>query len=995
MSDHLSRSRSLWISFVVALLGLAPAAPATASADLPGRAPALGVPQPGSRDPRAGEAAFGPAQDRRDKKDKKDAAEAKDDGDKKDGDKKKDKDEPKEPPFEKAVKGARELKGLFNLYVKEDEGQYLLEITPDQLETPFLFNPTLVSGIGQNFIYPADMLPEYVVSFHRVGKTIQLIKRNTLFQASAASSMHAPARVAVPDAVVGQAKIESQPHPDRKSLLVDLSSFVVDDLEGMSLALRTLYEVPYQLDKDGSSIALCKAFPQNVDFETVLHFKTPEVKRSLLYAADSRSLLVRFHYSISRLPETGYRPRLGDDRVGHFMTLLDDYSDDRADVPTLRYITRWHLEKKEPAAALSEPKQPIVFYLENSIPKEYREAVRQGVLGWNAAFEPLGFKNALVAKDQPDDPDWDAADVRYASLRWIVAPNAGFAQGPSRINPYTGEIFDADIRFSADMIRRVRREFGELVAPVALPARPGSGAQGVVAQALAGWTSGLGPLPIGLLLDGPGDGSVAQAAWPPLGAGRRAGQPRAALGYCDYAQGLQHEAALGWNVLQARGALDPASEEKYINDFIVHVTLHEVGHTLGLRHNFKASNLYPFDRLQDAALTSRTGLTGSVMDYIPVNLAPEGKPQGQYWQTNVGPYDRWAIEYAYRPIASDTVEGEKPELEKIAARCAEPALAYGTDEDTNTGSPRGMDPTSSMFDLGGDILAFYRSRADIARELFAKMESRFGEPGTRYQKLRLVFSEGIGEIAPAAINVPKYIGGIRHYRDHIGDPNGRLPYDPVPAAEQRAALALLNDEIFGPQAFKFPAHLLNKLAVERFPDIEGTIYQIDRNDPPIHALVLAMQSGSLDRLYHPITLNRLSDLETHYGPKEQPFTMAEMFSSLRKAIWSEVDARGNIDSFRRNLQRKHLQTLVGLVVQLDPAAPEDARTLARADLQAIRRGIDALLGPTGRPAPAGARLDEVTRAHLDETRARITAALDAGLQRQLPAPPAGPGRPGA
>src|SRR5437867_8635650 len=318
------------------------------------------------------------------------------------------------------------------------------------------------------------MLPEYVVSFHRVGKTIQLIKRNALFQASAASSMHAPARVAVPDAVVGQAKIESQPHPDRKSLLVDLSSFVVDDLEGMSLALRTLYEVPYQLDKDGSSIALCKAFPQNLDFETVLHFKTPEVKRPAIYAADPRSLLVRFHYSISRLPQTGYRPRLADDRVGHFLAMVDDYSDDREEQPTVRYITRWQLEKKDPSAPLSEPKQPIVFYLENTIPKEYRDAVRRGVENWNPAFEAIGFKNALVVKDQPDDPDWDAADVRYSTLRWIVAPNVGFAQGPWRINPYTGQIFDADIRFSADMLRRVRREFGELVAPVALPARPGS-----------------------------------------------------------------------------------------------------------------------------------------------------------------------------------------------------------------------------------------------------------------------------------------------------------------------------------------------------------------------------------------------------------------------------------------------------------------------------------------------------------------------------------------
>jgi hypothetical protein len=938
-------------------------------------------------------------------RDKKKAAEesGKDQGDKKDAQAKDDKDQPKEPPFEKAVKGAKELKGLFTVYVKEDENKYLLEIAPDQLEVTFLLNPTLVSGVGQGFIYPADMLPEYPVAFHRVGKTVQLIHRNALFRADAASTLHKPASMAAPDAIIAQAKIESFPHPERKSVLVDLGSLVLNDLEGMSLALKAVFEAPYQMDKDASSLVFLKAFPQNVDFETLLHFKTPEVKRPVLYAADPRSMLVRFHYSIARLPETGYRPRLADDRVGYFLAMMDDYSTDSPDEPTVRYVTRWQLEKKDPAAPLSEPKQPIVFYLENSIPEEYRAAVRQGILGWNPAFEAIGFKNAMVVKDQPDDPDWDAADVRYSTIRWIVAPNATFAQGPSRINPWTGQIFDADIRFSADMIRAVRREYDELVVPVARPgAAAADGGTAALLRSLRGWTSMLGPIPIDRLLGDDLDTAGSGGAWQAPGAGTRPGMPRAALGYCDYAQGIAQQAALGSSVLAARGLSDPETRARYLNDFITHVTLHEVGHTLGLRHNFKASGIHPYDRLQDEALTTRVGLTGSVMDYIPVNLAREGRHQGQYWQTTVGPYDRWAIEYAYKPIASDSIAGEKPELETIAARSADPMLAYGTDEDTFSGSPRGIDPTSNMYDIGGDIFTYYTNRAAIARELFGKMEGTFSEPGTRYQKLRLVFAQGIGEIVPAAVNVPKYVGGIRHYRDHIGDPGGRLPYDPVPATEQRQALAFLTREIFGPEAFKIPPQLLNKLAVERFPDIEGTIYQIDRNDLPIHALVLTIQSVPMDRLYHPISLSRLNDVEARYPSRDQAFTMAEMFSSMRKAVWSELDTRSNVDSFRRNLQRKHLTTLIGLAVQMDPACPEDARTLARADLRAIRRGIDllvgnstdAVLGPGGRPA-AGARLDDVTRAHLDETRARITAALDAGLQRQLPRPAGAPGAQGS
>ncbi|HEV8701478.1 MAG TPA: zinc-dependent metalloprotease [Candidatus Polarisedimenticolia bacterium] len=902
--------------------------------------------------------------------------------DKKD-EKKDDKDAPKEPAFDKVVKGTKELQGLFRVYFKEDDAKYFLEIAPDQLDVPFLLNPTLVSGIGQGFIYPSDMLPEYVVAFHKSGKTVQLIHRNTLFRADESSTLRKPATLAAPDAIVGQAKVESQPHPDRKSVLIDLGSIAVGDLEGLTQPLKQVFESPYQLDRDGSTLAFAKNFPDNLDFETVLHFKTPEIKKPAVYAADPRSMLVRFHYSLSRLPQTGFRPRLADDRVGHFLAMMGDYTDDRPDVPTVRYVTRWQMEKKDPAAAISEPKQPIVFYLEDSIPKEYREAVRQGVLGWNPAFEKIGFKNALVVKEQPDDPDWDAADVRYSTLRWIVAPNAGFAQGPSRINPYTGQIFDADIRFSADMLRNIRHEYEELVAPIA--ARPGDGSvpaeTAALLRTLSGWTASLGPFPLDSLI-GALDGTPgAPAGRAVLGAGSRPGVPPASLGYCDYATGLAHEAALGWSILQARGGLDEKAQQAYIDDFIVSVTLHEVGHTLGLRHNFKASNSLPFEKLQDAALTSRAGMTGSVMDYTPVNLAPEGKPQGEYWQRNIGAYDFWAIEYAYKPIDAPSTAAERPELDRIASRVSEPGLAYGTDEDTFTGSPKGIDPTSNMWDLGSDILTYYSSRAGLARELIGKMEDRFNEPGLRYQKLRVVFAQAVGELAPAALNVPKYIGGIRHYRDHIGDPNGRLPYDPVPAPEQRAALAFLNQEIFGPDAFKLPSRLLNKLAVERFPDIEGNFWTLERIDLPIHTVVLALQSIPMDRLYHPIALGRLLDIEERYDGKDKAFTMSEMFSSVRRAVWSELDGRASINSFRRNLQRKHLQTLIGLAVGSEPSTPEDARTLARADLMAIRRGIDAVLGRVEGPAP---RVDVITRAHLDETRARITAALDAGIQRQLP-----------
>ena len=151
---------------------------------------------------------------------------------------------------------------------------------------------------------------------------------------------------------------------------------------------------------------------------------------------------------MSERPSTGYRPRLADDRVGHFVNTIEDYSDDSRYSATKRYVNRWHLEKQDPSAALSPPKQPIVFWLENTIPVKYRDSIRDGVLMWNKAFEKIGFKNAIEMKINLTTPIGIRemfATARYAGSR---VTDAGFAQGPSRTDPGTGQIYDADIRFS-------------------------------------------------------------------------------------------------------------------------------------------------------------------------------------------------------------------------------------------------------------------------------------------------------------------------------------------------------------------------------------------------------------------------------------------------------------------------------------------------------------------------------------------------------------------
>jgi hypothetical protein len=733
-------------------------------------------------------------------------------------------------------------------------------------------------------------------------------------------------------------KIVSQPHPDLGSILVDASEIFLIDY-GMVGAITQQLKVPYTFDKGNSYFSQLKSFPLNTEVEVTLHFKSTK-PQPLFSLTDSRSMFHRYHYSMSALPETDYKPRIADDRVGHFFTLFQDYTSQLEDTPYKYYITRWNLQKSEPKYKVSKPSKPIVYWIENTVPVEFRDAVRQGILLWNKAFEKIGFQDAIEVKQMPDDADWDPADVRYSTIRWIVQPQGYYAVGPSRANPFTGEIYDADIRISADYIRYYYREFGEFVTT-------------------ASWkemeTGNLWPL-----MDPPQD------------------LPPGKIPYsCNYAAGMAHQMAFGWNLLLSRDMVsnNPEDLKKFVQDAIVDLIVHEVGHTLGLRHNFKASANIANDKLTDPEYTRDVGVSASVMDYNPVNLAPAGQKQGNYFQSTLGPYDYWAIEYAYKPLDPDSKESEKQMLEKIAERVAEPLLQYGTDEDAYGLSTRGIDPSCNLFDLGSDPVLYYNQRLDMAQELWKNIPKKFEKNGERYQKFRLVFGQGITEYAIAAANVPKFIGGIYYRRDHIGDPNGRIPFTVVPADKQRQALKMLTSRLFSPDAFQFSPDLLNKLAPQTNWDFEGTPWRRLRVDYPIHGIIQLVQASSLFRLYDPLVLQRLQDNEIRFEKGETPFTMAEMFQDVRQAIWAELPNMQDINSFRRELQRMHLYILTRILINEPSSLPHDAVTLARADLSEIKNQIDQKLGSS--------KVDVYTRAHLDETRAKIEAALTAQIQKSM------------
>ena len=860
---------------------------------------------------------------------------------------------PKDKAFAEVVKDAKVIKGLFTVYHTEE--QTYLEILPDQFDKTYMLSLTCESGIGEAGFYAAANCGDTAVMFHKQGKIVQLVAKNTRFVADENSPMERAVRHSFSDSILGSAKLESLPQPERKSALVDLGGLLLTDIPMMGYQLEAAFRIPYRFDQKNSYLGMLKAFEKNVEIETVAHYAAEQIPVPPLLppgapppltpppprnTPDVRSMQFHFRYSLSELPQAGYRPRLADDRVGHFTTQIEDYSTSDASFETSRrYINRWHLEKQDPSAALSRPKQPIVYWLENTIPVEYREPIREGILLWNKAFERIGFQDAIEVKQQPDNADWDAADARYSTLRWFNGyPDAGFAEGASRVNPLTGEVYEAMIRFDAGMTRFLHRQLNELLVPVAMP-----WLQQTQKAFLAPWHSG-------------------------------------SAEFCDIAQGAALDAEFSYDLLVARG-MNPEGPDgqKFIHEYLMELAAHEVGHTLGLRHNFRASTIHTLEQAQDAELTAREGLTGSVMDYIPTNIAEHGLKQGQYHQTMLGPYDYWAIEYAYKPINATTPEGELPELSKIASRASEPLLAYDTDEDAGIGrGPFDMDPLVNRFDFGSDPLKYYAHRVKLAEEVWANMETKLEKPGEGYQVLRRSFNVAFGQEGYGLLLASKYIGGVYHYRDHVGDPGNRLPFNPVPAAKQKEALELLRAHLFSPGAFQFSPQLLNKVASTRFTDFTDFAANANtRFDLPIHEMVLSLQTDVLDRLYHPIVLSRILDSEVKVEARADAFSVGMLFAELQDSIWAETKTPGaslNIDSYRRSLQRAHLRKLIGMVLH-DTAVPEDAQTLARQNLTSLRNQLQAAVNKPG------VKVTPETHAHLNESISRIDEALKANMQR--------------
>ena len=887
------------------------------------------------------------------------------------------------PEWDKVVDGATRLEGLFALYYNEKEQKLFMEIRQDQYDKELILPIAIARGAGMAYLggETLNFGDQWLISFRRAGERLLVIRRNIRFRADTGSPQADAVKVSYNDSVIKAIPIKSEKQ-DGRQVLVDLADLLMTDLAGINI----------QPDPTRSTWAKVKAFPKNVEIELSAVFNMGH-GGFFSFGDDSvpdpRGAQVVIHYGLSMLPATTYHPRLADDRVGHFLSVIKDFSRDVHETPNQRYVTRWNLEKEKQGAEKSPPKQPIIFWIERTVPREYRQYVRDGILEWNKAFEKIGFIDAIQVRDQQSDDEFDPEDIRYNTFRWI-STSAGFAMGPSRTNPKTGEILDADIIFDEGMIRYLRQQYVRTVGiPEGMSLLLRGERQGFFKLFAAELPMFEDAQP---LLD-----RVLQenrtALLEPFGQSSRqqAAEGLAACPGCQMGPGMQRQLGLLSAVLAARGELEPGGKvpEKFIAQAIKEVVMHEVGHTLGLRHNFKASSALSLAEVNNPEITAKKGNSGSVMDYLPANIALKGEKQGDYFSPTIGPYDYWAIEYAYKPVDGNEAE----ELAKIAAKAAAPDLIYGTDEDLMSNP----DPRINAFDLG-DPLDYAKQRIKLVQTSLDKLQERVVAKGEGWQRAREAFALLLGELAHATALSVDYVGGEYTCRDHRDDPGGRPPMKPIEIAKQREAIRLVQDEILSAKAFQFKPELLRQLAPDHWYDrFSSGGYQY-----PVLQRVLSIQRMAVAHFLDGRVLHSVQEAGLHAEPGQEVLQIAEVFNALTDAIWTELpatdadlkkDQKIALSTIRRNLQREHVTRLARLVLGPKPDsglslmvlifggggghdAPADARSLARHHLREIDARVGRVLGATGK----NVQIDDASRAHLEEVREQIEKVLKASLE---------------
>lgn len=823
-------------------------------------------------------------------------------------------------PYEKFTDGRTAQHGLFTIW-RSKEGDIALELRPDQFNQDFVELGVPVNGVGDGlFSGITDLQNCRILRFVHTDNRVAILFPTTRFLARPNSPEEAAVQAGTASSVAGVAKVLSVDKATG-NVVFDASPFLQDitDVADFLTLLNGGHTInpmgSYRFDAQQSYFGKTKSFPDNAVITANQTFSTLNAQY-MDNVPDGRNIQIALQYDIAAIPpDDRYMPRFYDDRVGYFVNAHADFSSDDSFNKDANYIVRWNI-------TLSHP---VVYYLSNTIPTRYRAPIRKALLTWNNAFARIGLPNAVQVKDQPNDPSFDPDDIRYNVVRWLTENHdGGFAEAQLLYNPYTGEMIKSGIVIDSDLMR-----YGKFDYPVEV----GTGAT----------------------------------------------SPRAAmLGEVEYARGEREQFGFGMTALAIAGAANGyAIPEKFADQFLDSIVLHESGHDFGLRHNFIGSEAYSAKELQDPVFTARHGVSSSVMEYSPINIWPKGTRQGQYFQTALGPYDYYAIKWGYAPVAgARSPQDELPTLHRWASLWKNPTYAWSSDEDVSWYNGAGVDPRNQQWDLTNDNIGWCGAQMTMAQNLLRTVDRRFPRAQGSYDDLQTAFAMLLGKSESCSEILGRYIGGEYVSRSLRGDGTATLPLSAVPMATEARAFKVLESNVFSANAWNFSPRLLREMVTQyRYDDWDGNLPL--RHDLAIEDYANFTQMITLARMFDPVTLQRLDDMSFKYGTGHT-MDIGDLFTWMQSAVYGDVShpKGGDIPLVRRDLQRSYAAMLSRLANSPRPGTPPDAQALARYELGALRTQLGASLRAN--------RLDLLTRAHLAALNADVSRALNAQMVLAAP-----------
>ncbi len=759
----------------------------------------------------------------------------------------------KDVSWNDAIKDCEYLPGLFPLYQDTVTGKTYLQISKKHLANEYIYVSHVLNGLLDAGSFTGYYGRSKIFAIEKYFDKIDFYQENTNYYFDPNNAMSRAAHANINRPLLASEKIVAQ--DDSLGFLIEADKlFLAESFEQIKSSPKPKDKGDKfslgNLSKDKNRFLQIDNYPENTELTVQYTFeKNYPTHYGREAVTDARSVNITVQHSLLEVPENDFQSRPDDARIGFFMQRKTDLTSTSAK-PYRDVINRWNLQPKNSNQSVSEPVEPIVFWMENTTPVELRPIVRGAVLQWNDAFEKAGIKNAIVVKQQPDTASWNAGDIRYNVLRWTSSPNPPFGgYGPVFTNPRTGQILGADIMFEYVFFKNrvLRQDIYDAF----------SSSQHDPKSCLASST-------------------------------------------------LQVGNVFAKTVMETFD-MDSVQQNELVRQSLYYLVMHEVGHTLGLSHNFKGSTMLSLPEIHDKKVASDKGLYGSVMDYPWTNISPEHKQQGLYAATKPGPYDYWAIEYAYSRELNDQ-EKDKARLLKILSRSHARDLAFGNGADDMNKPGKGIDPRIMLFDMSSDPIGYSIEQLDLVNATLLKLKEQYQKEGDNFHNLANAYHVLIRTYRTFIRSVSRWVAGVYIDRTMIGQTDELPQYRPVEKAEQLRALNTLSKYAFAPEAFEIQDNLYPFLQYQR----RGWDHFDTNEDPNIHERALNIQKDLLNHLLHKNVLRRISD--THLYGNEYPLSL--YLQDLTDAIF-EKDMNGAVNSFRRNLQVEYVNRLVGIAKPTD------------------------------------------------------------------------------